>query len=217
MNITPEPVEAYIDNLYKPLNSALAALRTQAETDGFPVILKSTETFLLNVINIKKPKNILEIGTAVGYSAACFAEKYKKCNIISIELDEETQEKAIQNLKDLGLSDRVTVLLGDAEEVIREKLSGYRFDLVFIDAAKSHYRRFFNAAVTVCEDEAVIISDDVLLKGGTASDQYVKTRRHRTNIRNMREFVAYITTLSYADTSIVPIGAGVALTTLHNK
>jgi len=214
MNITPQPVEEYINGFYKPLGEGFVKLREKAENDGVPIILLSTEMFLLNMINIKKPKHILELGTAVGYSTACFAKK-GNCNVTSIELDEEMLEKATFNLTELNVAERVKLFHGDAEEVIRKELSGQKFDFVFIDAAKSHYRRFFDAAVEVCENEALIISDDVLLKGGTASDCYIKSRRHRTNIRNMREYLEYLTSLSYAETSIVPVGAGLAVTVLR--
>jgi len=216
MNITPEPVEAYIDTFYRPLSDELKSLREQAESDGIPIILKSSEMFLLNIVNMKKPKNILELGTAVGYSTACFAIKGEGCKITSIDLNEEMHKKAKHNLKALNLLDRVTLLSGDAEDVIRKELSGQKFDFVFIDAAKSHYRRFFDAAIEVCEKGAFIISDDVLLKGGTASKLYIKSRRHMTNIRNMREYLEYISSLDYAETSIVPVGAGFAVTVLKD-
>jgi len=217
MNITTEPVETYIDTLYRPLSEELEAFRAQAENDGIPIILKSTEMFLLNLMNIKRPTNILEIGTAVGYSTACFAKKVKGCSVTSIELDEETHQKAVRNISALNLAERVTVLQGDAETVIREQLSGQTFDFVFIDAAKSHYKRFFDAAVTVCADGALLISDDILLKGGTASDSYIRSRRHLTNIRKMREYLAYLSSLSYADTSFVPMGTGIAITVLGKR
>ena len=202
-NITTELVEAYIDTFYKPLNGALEALRRQAESEGIPIILKSTEMFLLSMIDIKKPKNILEIGTAVGYSAACFAEKDKGCSVTSIELDERMVKRAVQNVSDLNLSERVTVIEGDAETVIREQLSEHKFDFVFIDASRA-----------VCTEDALIISDNVLLNGGTASDSYVSCRRNMTHARNMRKYVTYITSLNDADTSILPVGSGIAVTVL---
>ena len=168
--------------------------------------------FLRSLISIKKPTSILEIGTAVGYSAACFAEKGKGCSVTSIELDERMVKRAVQNLNDLNLSERVTVIEGDAEAVIREQLSSCTFDFVFIDASKSHYKRFFDASKAVCTDDALIISDNVLLNGGTASDSYVSCRRNMTHARNMRKYVAYITSLNDVDTSILPIGSGIAVT-----
>ena len=217
MNITTETVERYVESLYQPLTKALENLRTEAEKERIPIILKSTEMFLCSLIDIKKPKHILEIGTAVGYSTACFAEKDKNCKIVSIELDDEKFNQAVKNMDAMKLSERVTILQGDAEDVIRNLLQAYRFDFVFIDAAKSHYKRFFDAAVEVCTDDAVIISDNVLLKGDTAVSEIDPKSRHKTNITKMQEYIAYISSLTYASTSIVPMGDGIAVTVLNNK
>ena len=210
-----ELMEAYADTLYKPLRGALGALRAEAERENIPIILKSTEMFLRSMIDIKKPAQILEIGTAVGYSAACFAEKSKTCKVTSIELDEEMCKKAISNFEDLYLSERITVFCGDGEEIIKDSLAGQKFDFVFIDAAKSHYRRFFDAAVTVCTDDAVIISDDVILRGVAYTGHI--PHRHRTNVRSMREYIAYLMSLNYAETSILPIGEGIAVTVFKKR
>ena len=215
MNITTEQVELYIEGFYKPLTKELEKLRETAEKERVPIILKSTEMFLCSMVDIKKPKNILEIGTAVGYSTACFAEKGKNCNVVSIELNDEKFNQAAKNINDMGLSDCVTILQGDAEDVIRTKLQSHRFDFVFIDAAKSHYKRFFNAAIEVCTDDAVIISDNVLLRGDTAVSEIDPKNRHKTNIKKMQEYIAYISSLTYASTSIVPIGDGIAITVVN--
>ena len=212
MDLAGGSVETYINALYTPLGESLEILRAQAENEHVPIIQKSTEMLLCNVINMKKPKHILEIGTAVGYSAACFAEKDKNCRIISIESNEEMYEKALRNLGELKLSERVQVICGDAEAVIREKLASCKFDFVFIDAAKSHYKRFFNAAAAVCTDDAVIISDNMLLQG--IVDISSVRRRNRTKVRNMKEYIQYISSLPYADTSILPVGDGLAITVL---
>ena len=217
MNITTKQVETYIESLYKPLTEALEKLRIEAEKERIPIILKCTEMFLCSMMDIKKPKNILEIGTAVGYSTACFAEKDKNCKIVSIELDEEKFNQAVKNIDEMMLSERVTFLQGDAEDVIRNQLQTQQFDFVFIDAAKSHYKRFFDAAVEVCTDDAVIISDNVLLKGDTAVSEIDPKSKHKTNIKKMQEYIEYITSLRYANTSIVPIGDGIAITVLSNQ
>jgi predicted O-methyltransferase YrrM len=249
MNITADLVENYLESMYKPLTEALSNLRFEAENERIPIILKSTEMFLRSIIEIKKPKNILEIGTAVGYSAACFAEKQKTANVVSIELDEEKYNTAVKNIAGMGLSERVTTLQGDAVDVIRNQLSvklnqmsvnrkqlavtqsqlsviqsklsvienqssEHKFDFVFIDAAKSHYKRFFDAAIEVCTDDAVIISDNVLLKGATAISEIDPKSKHKTSIKKMKEYIEYISSLPYAETCIVPIGDGVALTLL---
>ena len=101
---------------------------------------------------------------------------------------------------------------GDGEEVINNLDEQY--DFVFIDAAKSHYRRFWDAALKHCTDGAVIVSDNVLFKARVVSDKYDETGKYRTSIRRMREFVEYITGVDYADTSILPVGDGIAISKL---
>ena len=89
--------------------------------------------------------------------------------------------------------------------------------MVFIDAAKSHYREFWDLAVPLCKDDAVIICDNILMKGMTASDEYDKGRRYKTSIRKMREFVIYINSLDYADTCVLPVGDGVSISVIDKK
>jgi len=205
------------ETFYRPLNETLAAIRNKAENEGIPIISQSTEVFLLSILNIKKPKHILEIGTAVGYSAACFAEKAKDCNVISIESDERMYKRAVQNLAELNLPERVTVIPGDAETVIAELSPGNKFDFVFIDAAKSRYRQYFDAALKVCCGNAVIISDNVFLNGTVFEDEKNVEKRNRTSLRRMKEYLDYILSLDNADTSIITTGDGIALTVLTNN
>lgn len=212
-NITNEVVTEYLDSFYKPLNEELGSLREEAERDGVPIILRDAEMFLMNLLRVKKPLKILEIGTAVGYSASCFAT-VTGGKVVSIESDEATHEKALKNIEKLKLSDRISVILGKGQDVL-DSLDETGFDFVFIDAAKSHYKAFFDGAVNLCSKDAVIVSDNVLLKGGSASDDYDPTGRFKTNIKNMRKYNEYLCSLDYADTSIVSVGDGIAVTVLH--
>ena len=107
MNIINDKVTAYIDALYQPMDSRLALLRQQAEEDNVPIILRDTETFLMNLLRIRKPVKILEIGTAVGYSAACMAKTCPFSRIITIEADPQIGMTARKNIEMLGLQDRV--------------------------------------------------------------------------------------------------------------
>ncbi|QAT42869.1 O-methyltransferase [Aminipila luticellarii] len=217
MNITNNKVTQYIDELYKPLNISLGLLRKQAEAARVPIILRDTETLILNLIRMKQPQRILEIGTAVGYSSSCFAAAYEETKIVTIEYNEETCQTARDNIELLGLSDRITVYLGDGEKVIEQLYEkGIEpFDMVFIDASKSHYKRFWDAAIRLVQKDAVILSDNVLMKAMTVSDEYDVNGRHKTNIRKMREYVQYINALDYCHTSVVPVGDGLAISMLH--
>ncbi|MCQ4635899.1 O-methyltransferase [Anaerovorax odorimutans] len=213
MNITNDKVTAYIDGLYHPLNEQLAALREEAEKAGVPIILRDTETFLLNLLRIRKPLTILEIGTAIGYSAACMAVTCPSSRIITIEADAQACMEARENLEKMGLSDRVEVLYGPGQVVLDQLLGP--FDFVFIDASKSHYRTFWDKAVPLCCSDAMIICDNVLMKGMTVSEEYDPRQKHKTHIRNLREFLTYITQTNCADTSVLPIGDGVSFSVLR--
>lgn len=214
MNIINEKVVEYLDGLYKPLSATLQALRNDAEMNHIPIILKDTEELLLNILRIKQPKRILEIGTAIGYSACCFATVCPESEIITIELKEDVKEKAEVNIKNLGFEGRITVVLGDASEVVDKMDIKEKFDFVFIDAGKSHYKEFFDGALKFCSKDAVIVSDNVLLRAKTVSDEYDPHAKFKTNIRKMREYLEYIINLESVNTSVVSVGDGLAISVL---
>ena len=139
--------------------------------------------------------------------------------IVTVEKDPDVFETASRNILRMGYQPRITVLCGDGEEKIEELAAEGNdgFDFVFIDAAKSHYKRFFNAARKVCTENAVIVSDNVLFQGRVASDIYDPAGKYKTNIRKMREFLDYITDLPDAETSIAAVGDGLAITALSGK
>ena len=210
MNITNEDVTNYINGFYKPQAAHLAALRQEAESDGVPVILRETENFLAFLLKAFKPARILEIGTAVGYSAIFFAQL--GAEVVTVEKSPDMADTARENIKEAGFESKITVLVGDGEEAIRQKLKESDvFDMVFIDAAKSHYRRFLDAALPFCRDGSFIVSDNVLLKGASASDKYDPNGRFKTNVRNMRRYLDYISDCPYLDTSVIACGDGLAL------
>ena len=114
------------------------------------------------------------------------------------------------------------VLCGDAREVLENLFKEVKdendlYDVVFIDAAKSHYKSFWDLALPLCKPDAMIICDNVLMKGMTASDEYDPNRKYKTSIRKMREFIKYITSLEYADTCILPVGDGVSISVIDKQ
>lgn len=223
MNITNDKVTVYLESLYRPLNKKLKLLREVAEAHNVPVIVRDSETFLLNIVRMKKPERILEIGTAVGYSAISFAEVCPNAEIVSLEHSEEMYRYALTNVEKFGLSERIKIKLGDAMESLAElkesinDVDSQGFDLVFIDAAKSSYKEFWDASIPLCRKEAVILSDNVLLKARTVSDEYITDRRQKTSVRHMRKYINYITKLDYADTAVLPVGDGVAVSVLKDR
>ena len=223
MNIVNEKVTTYLDNLYKPLNVFLGKLRVDAEEKRVPIILRDTETCILNIIRIKKPRRILEIGTAVGYSTICFAEVFPEIEIVSLEVSEDMARIATENIEECGLSNRIRIILGDGVESLKElknqmiDIDSEGFDLVFIDASKGHYKEFWDGSIPLCKKDAVILSDNVLFNARTISDEYVTEKRQKTMVRRMREYIQYITNLDYADTSVLSVGDGIAMSVIRGK
>ena len=220
MNITNNIITAYINTLYSSNNPKLQELREFAEEKKVPIILKDTEGLLLSLLKIKRPERLLEIGAAVGYSACCFADGCG-CHVTTIEADEDVYKTALSNVQNLGFANKVKVLHGDARVVLESMTEDISeedgYDVVFIDAAKSHYKAFWDLALPLCKDEALIICDNVLMKGMTASDEYDPNKKYKTSIRKMREFIKYITGLDYADTCILPVGDGISISVINKR
>lgn len=219
MNITNEIITEYLNKFYFENTDGLNQLRKEAEENRVPIILRDTELLLKTLINLMKPKNILEIGTAVGYSSSFFASLSDDIHITTIEANEDIYYKAINNIKKLGYEERINVCLGDAREVLEDlkKTHSSSFDFVFIDAAKSHYRSFWDLSIPLIKDESMIVCDNILMKGMTASDEYDRFKRHKTNIRHMRDFLDYINNLDYAQTSTLAVGDGLALSIINKR
>lgn len=220
MNITNNIISAYIENLYVNDNRQLDELRRFAEKKHVPIILKDTEGLLRALMKLKKPANVLEIGTAVGYSACVFADCCD-CSVITVEANDEMADIAESNIRNLGYSDRIRVVRGDARTFLEnpdsagENVMAEPFDIVFIDAAKSHYREFWDLALPFLNKSGMIICDNVLMKGMTASDEFDTRGRYRTSIRRMREFITYINSLEYAETTVLPVGDGVSISIIE--
>lgn len=216
MNITNNIVAAYIDNLYKSGNADLKNLRELAVQNHVPIIQKDAENLLKVILNLKKPARVLEIGTAVGYSSCVFSECCG-CHVTTIELDETVAETARSNIDKLGFADKIEVLVGDGRDVLEDlqnkdlRDSSNKYDIVFIDAAKSHYRKFWDLVQPLLNEEAMIICDNVLQKGMTASDEFDTRGRYKTSIRHMRNFIEYINNLDDYDTVVVPVGDGLSI------
>lgn len=210
MNVlTPELIENYIYSLYRQEDLQLVRMRETAERTLVPIITRDMERFLYTLCRICRPKRILEIGTAIGYSAICFAKAAPRAEIITIENRERSVHKARANIQEAGLQERITVIHGDAAEVLPE-VEGV-FDLIFIDAAKGQYRRFFDLCGKNMDSGSVILSDNVLYKGMPCDESFVPQRRHRTIARRMDEYLRFLTESEGLETSLLAIGDGVAL------
>ena len=138
-------------------------VKKRALENHIPIIMDDTLEVLKKVLKEEKPKRILEIGTAVGYSASCFAKFTDGCIIDTIELDEERAKEAIENVEKIGVSDRINIMIGNAVDILPTLNNLY--DIVFIDAAKSKYSIFLEQGIRLIKNNGVILADNILYKG----------------------------------------------------
>ena len=183
-------------------------IKEKALEDHSPIIMDDTLEVVGKILEDKKPDRILEIGTAVGYSAIRFS-KYLSDNgyIDTIERDEERISEAKQNIKDLNLEENIHIYEGDALEVLPTLTGPY--DVVFIDAAKGKYPIFLSEALRMLASHGIIVADNVLYKGYVMSD-YNK-HKQRTAVRGLREFLKELTENENLTTEILEVGDGLAI------
>lgn len=183
-------------------------IKEKALEDHIPIIMDDTLEVVGKILEDKRPDRILEIGTAVGYSAIRFS-KYLSDNgyIDTIERDEERISEAKQNIKDLNLEEKIHIYEGDALEVLPTLTGPY--DVVFIDAAKGKYPIFLSEALRMLASHGIIVADNVLYKGYVMSD-YNK-HKQRTAVRGLREFLKELTENENLTTEILEVGDGLAI------
>ena len=224
MNVRDVPLKELADSHYRAIDEDLAALRKQNEEEGVPLILTETEGLLRLLIKLTDPRRILEIGTAHGYSALFFARSLPEARITTIERNPVMIEAAEAEFAKRADSERIDLRIGDASSILDElaaELSdaddSEKFDFVFIDAAKSHYREFLESAEKICTRDALIICDNILLKGWIVQADGSAAKRHRTSIKYMKQFLDYLDKREDLDVSILTGGDGLAVIRFRNE
>lgn len=191
----------------------LDKIKEKALEEHIPIIMDDTLSVIEKYLKNKKPKRILEIGTAVGYSAMCFSDFLDEDGIIdTIERDEERVKEAKINIEKVGVKEKINIYEGDAVEIL--PTLNEKYDAVFIDAAKGKYPFFLSQALRLLKKNGYIIADNVLYKGYVMSD-YNK-HKQRTAVRNLREYISEITENPNLKTEILEVGDGLAITKLLN-
>lgn len=208
-NIVNELVQDYIRNTLKEKEGLLKELEDYAAEHKVPIVHKEVSEFLKVLLKVQKPKRVLEVGCAIGYSSILFASTIgDDAEIITVERNEKMIEKAKENIKLAGFEKNITILEGDAEEKLKE-VEG-EFDMIFIDAAKGQYQLFYDLVIDKLKVDGLLISDNILYQGMVAHDDFV-VRRKITIVKRMRNYLDYICNCNYLNTSLIPIADGVAL------
>ena len=186
----------------------LEKIKQKALDEHIPIIMDDTLEVVDKILKEVKPKRILEIGTAVGYSAICFSEYLSEDGEIdTIERDEERIIEAKANIEKVGVSNKINIYSGDAVEIL--PTLNNKYDVVFIDAAKGKYPFFLKEALRMLDTHGVILADNILYKGYVMSD-YNK-HKQRTAVRNLREYIKEVTENPNLETEILEVGDGLAI------
>ena len=186
----------------------LEKIKKKALEEKIPIIMDDTLEVISQILKEKSPKNILEIGTAVGYSTICFSEYLGGDGYIdTIERESNRVIQAKENIKKAEVENKINIYEGDAVEVL--PTLNKKYDVVFIDAAKGKYPFFLEQALRMLNENGIIIADNVLYKGYVMSD-YNK-HKQRTAVRNLREYIAKITENPNLETKILEVGDGLAI------
>lgn len=206
-----EPLKQYLLNTLPPVEEWVTELEEQAEREFIPIIDKVSMNFLKQLVSISKPKRILEIGTAIGYSALRMLEAYPSTSIVTLEIDEYRYEQAVHHISRLQKQTSIQPLFGDAREHMSQFiLDKEKFDFIFIDAAKGEYQQYFELACRLLTEEGLIISDNILFRGYIAKT-HEPIKKYKNITEKISAYNEWLVNHPDFTTSIVPIGDGVAI------
>lgn len=208
--IVDERIVTFINSLETENCKVLEEIEAEALRTDVPIIRKEMQSFLSVLLKMRKPMRILEVGTAVGFSALLMSESVSgECTITTIEKYEKRIPIARENFKRMGREHQITLLEGDALEVMKGLEEP--FDFIFMDAAKAQYIYYMPEAIRLLTPGGVLVSDNVLQDGDIIESRFAVERRNRTIHSRMREYLYALKHQEALTTSIIPLGDGVAL------
>lgn len=214
--IVEERLVAYLHSLETENNEILEQIEKEALDTNVPIIRKEMQSFLKVLLRIKRPLRILEVGTAVGFSAILMSEYVpEECKITTIENYEKRIPIARENFKRAGKEEQITLIEGDAFEVLKTLQDSY--DFIFMDAAKGQYIAYLPEVMRILNPGGILVSDNVLQNGEIIESRFAVERRDRTIHSRMREYLYTLKHHPELETSIIPLGDGVALSIKKDK
>ncbi|QUH26678.1 O-methyltransferase [Serpentinicella alkaliphila] len=207
--ITQDYIESYIRSTLKDREGLMKDMEEYASENHVPIVQKEVAALIEVLTKAVNAKRVLEVGTAIAYSTSIFAFAMgKDGHVTTIERNENMIEVAKENIKKNNLENQIKIIQDDAQEVLKY-LEG-EFDIIFLDGAKGQYNDFLDNCLRLLKVGGIIISDNILFKGMVATDELV-IRRKRTIVNRMRQYLDYICNHPHLDTTIIPIGDGVAI------
>lgn len=208
--IVDERMVTYINSLDRGNTDFLNALEQSAREERVPIIRREMQSFLKVLLQIKCPRLILEVGTAIGFSTLFMSEYAPEgCHITTIENYEKRIPIAKENFRKAGKEEQITLLEGDAARILGT-LSG-PYDLIFMDAAKAQYIHFLPEVLRLLPPGGILVSDNVLQDGDLIESHFAVERRNRTIYKRMREYLYELKNRDELETCILPLGDGVTL------
>ena len=210
--IVDERMTAFINSLDTGNTPFLCELEREAIKDHVPIIRREMQSFLKVLLQMQRPVNILEVGTAVGFSTLLFCEYApEEARVTTIEKYEKRIPIARENFKRAGKEAQIALLEGDAAEVLKTLEDPY--DFIFMDAAKGQYIHFLPEILRLLAKDGVLVSDNVLQDGDVIESRFAVTRRNRTIHKRMREYLYTLTHSEELVTAVLPVGDGITLST----
>ncbi|MGI6118628.1 MAG: O-methyltransferase [Bilifractor sp.] len=208
--ITDPRMSVFLDSFYEGNSPFLEDLEERAKKDRIPIIRRGMQSLIRVLLQMQRPENILEVGTATGFSAILMAEYGPdNCHITTIENYEKRIPEARNNISSSGHQNQITLIEGDAADVL-QRLSD-PFDFIFMDAAKGQYPAFLPEILRLLAPGGVLLSDNVLQDGDLIESHYIVERRNRTIYKRMRDYLYTITHHPELTTTILPVGDGAAV------
>lgn len=208
--ITDERMSAFIDSLDTGNTPFLNEIENEAKKTNVPVIRTQVQSLIRLLLVMQKPKSILEVGCAIGFSALLMSEYAPAdCHITTIENYEKRIPIAQENFRRAGREDRITLLEGDASDILKELNGSY--ELIFMDAAKGQYIHFLPDVLRLLSPGGILLSDNVLQDGDVIESRFAVTRRNRTIHSRMREYLYELKHHPGLETVVLPVGDGVTI------
>ena len=195
----------------------LNSIKQEALENHVPIIEDDSLEYIENILKEQKPNKILEVGTAVGYSAICFSRYLvgENAKVKTIEIKENMFNKANENIARMGLKNKIETILADGTEYMKNIPTEEQYDIVFIDAAKGQYLVYLEEAIRLTRVGGIIIADNMLYRGRTLSDY--NEHKHRTATNRLRRYLQIMKEDERLDSELIMVGDGLAISKIIKK